>query len=123
LLFFSDAAYGRIFQPWCYCICSVHANVCSCIVSAEVSVILSVLISVHLDSAAHMCCLVINNGHQSCSSEMYWHTTHFVCSFGTQDVAELTVFITNWNGCCVHSMCWSHVCRCYLTILSVAKIL
>lgn len=66
--------------------------------SAVVSIILSVLISVHLDSAAHVCCLVINNEHQSCSSEMCWHTTHFVCSDGTQDVAGLTVLLTNWEG-------------------------
>jgi hypothetical protein len=62
-------------------------------VSAVVNIILSVLISVRLDSAAHVCCLVINIEHHSCSSEMYWHTTHFVCSFGTQDVVGLTVVV------------------------------
>jgi len=65
-------------------------------VSAVVSIILSVLISVHLDSAGCMCCLV-NNEHQSCSAEMCWHATHFVCSDGTQDVAGLTVLLTNWE--------------------------
>lgn len=65
--------------------------------SAVVNIILSVLISVRLDNAARVCCLVISNERQSCSSEMYWHTTHFVCSDGTQDVAGLTVLLTNWE--------------------------